>query len=251
MTFKRNYSTILFDLFDTLILFRPTLLPKLNVNGVEHYSTAVPVFRVFKKYFARIGFNDFYNSFKKSYEEFQLLKMKENREFTNKIRFDMMFTEMGISGADSNEESIKNQLVLAHMKSLSESMIFPENHRRVLETIRRMEYRTCIVSNFDHAPTAYKLLDKFRITGYFEMIFISDEIGWRKPDPIIFNKVLGEMKAEPEETILIGDNYNDDIKGAYEVGIDSVLVERKKTDNNSLAKYVISELSQLPGILEH
>ena len=240
----------MFDLFDTLILFEPTLLPKLNINGTVRYSTALPVFKLFNNYFEKIKFGDFYVAFKKSYEDFQILKSKENREFTNKIRFDMMFRDMGISGESENEEHIKNQLVVAHMNSLAGSMVFPESHRDVLNKIVKMEFRTCVLSNFDHASTVYKLMDKFRIRRYFEKIFISDEIGWRKPNPVVFKMALNQMGVKPEDTILIGDNYNDDIKGAFGVGIDPVFVERKRIDDKSLAKFTISDLEQLPGMLE-
>jgi len=46
----KRYSNVIFDLFDTLILFKPELLPKIEINGRESFSTGKDVYRIFTRY---------------------------------------------------------------------------------------------------------------------------------------------------------------------------------------------------------
>lgn len=245
-----KYSVILFDLFDTLIFFEPILLPTLKINGKKRFSTALPVYKVFNKYFPDIEFGVFYSEFRSSYHEFQELKKSENKEYTNKIRFDIMFSNMGIIDLKTSDSDIKNQMVNAHMEALSSSMVFPETHREVLLHFYKNDIPMSIVSNFDHAPTAYKLLDKYDITLYFQRIFISDEVGWRKPHPNIFNIALSELGKDSSEAVLVGDDYDADIVGASDLGIDTVYLNGKEDNTEDIYNYRISELSQITDIIQ-
>lgn len=244
-----KYSTILFDLFDTLIIFEPDLLPKVRIAGREKFSTALPVFRVFTKFFEDVLFENFYSFFIESYHQFQDLKNEENREYTNIIRFDIMFREMGLDGVREDELEVKNALVDAHMKSLARSMVFPKEYREILRHYKESGYEMSVVSNFDHAPTAYKLLDKNNITSYFDKIFISDEIGWRKPHPEIFRHVLNKLGRKPEEAVLVGDDYKADILGASNMGIDTVYIDRNRTGSGTAFNHRIFDLKQLTEVI--
>lgn len=245
----KEYKSILFDLFDTLILFEPSLLPALNIDGKKKYSTAEPVFSVFRKYFSEMDFDSFYRYFVKSYAEFQKMKNVENREYTNRIRFDIMFDYMGISGSRTSENDIKNELVNTHMQCLASSMVFPDEHRGLLDYYRKTGQHMSIVSNFDHAPTVYKLLDKFNISDYFEAVFISDEIGWRKPSSVIFDHVLATLGLDPNEAVFIGDDYNADIIGASARGIDTVYINDDPHVDILSCDHKISHLCQLKELV--
>ena len=47
-----------------------------------------------------------------------------------------------------------------------------------------------MVSNFDYSPTCLAILEREGIADLFETIVISDEVGWRKPKPVIFETAL-------------------------------------------------------------
>ena len=51
-------------------------------------------------------------------------------------------------------------------------------------------YRLAVVSNFDYSPTCLAILEREGIADLFETIVISDEVGWRKPKPVIFETAL-------------------------------------------------------------
>ena len=47
-------------------------------------------------------------------------------------------------------------------------------------------------------------------------------VGVKKPNPKIFKHALQIAKASQENSIMIGDNYEADILGALNVGIDAI-----------------------------
>lgn len=244
-----RYSTILFDLFDTLVFFEFTRLPVVNHNDRTHHSTASAVFSVFSRYFTEIGFETFYSYFRKSYSDFNMLKNEDLREYHNSKRFDIMFDDMNITGCCRELERIKEELVAAHMDCLSQSMYLPEEHRGVLEYLADRMYSMSVVTNFDHAPTVYRILRRSKIINFFNEIFISDEIGWRKPHPYIFKKVLRTLKISPGDAVIVGDNYQADILGASSIGIDTIWLDRSNNNHNSPSGTRIKRLSELKNIL--
>ncbi len=241
----KAYKNIIFDLFDTLILFKPELLPEIKVNGVVHHSTGLDVYSVFNIYYDEYSFENFYNYFNDSYKKFQELKNIDNREYHNSQRFHIMLDDMGL---EYNSEIINN-LVISHMDSLEKSMVFPKIHMDILEYLKKKAYNLSILSNFDYSPTAYNLLDKYDITTYFDTILISDIFGWRKPDIKIFEYAIKQNNLNRSNTVFIGDDMERDIKGAYNANIDSIYINLKNTDNSF--KHYKASIKSLKEITEY
>ncbi len=79
--------------------------------------------------------------------------------------------------------------------------------------------------------------EKIRGSGighYFKCIIISGEIGHRKPGREIFSHCLRSMGCSAEEAIMIGDRLDTDIKGANDMNIASVWVNREYRQNLSV-----------------
>jgi HAD superfamily hydrolase (TIGR01549 family) len=50
--------------------------------------------------------------------------------------------------------------------------------------------------------------------------------GWTKPHASIFERALTMLGVGPPETVMVGDSYEDDIRGARALGIRAILVDR-------------------------
>jgi putative hydrolase of the HAD superfamily len=88
----------------------------------------------------------------------------------------------------------------------------------------RSKYKIGLLSNTDCFT-----IKEFKDNGYekyFDSISFSCNLGLLKPDPKIFKLVLHELGTKPEETVMVGDNYNDDILAAERLGIRGVLLKR-------------------------
>jgi phosphoglycolate phosphatase len=57
------------------------------------------------------------------------------------------------------------------------------------------------------------VLDGFNIAKYFEVIVGGDVVPFRKPDPRHLLTVLEQLRASPNEAVMIGDNENDHAAG--------------------------------------
>ena len=76
-----------------------------------------------------------------------------------------------------------------------------------------------------------KRLKKAGIYDYFEKIYISECIGYNKPDKEFFEYIIQDIKDDnTKEYIMIGDRYDTDIMGAKKVGIDGILLSKEKKD---------------------
>lgn len=77
---------------------------------------------------------------------------------------------------------------------------------------------------------------KMQTTGLdemFEHIYISEAIGYAKPDPRIFQHVLNTMDILAEETLYVGDDLRNDVDGSQQVGIKAVWMNPKQRKNDT------------------
>lgn len=93
-------------------------------------------------------------------------------------------------------------------------------------------------------------LSKSGLDKYIDKVFISEEVGARKPEPFFFEFSLGEVDCTPRESLVIGDNLNTDIKGARDYGIDQVFYNPKKLKHTENVTWEISHLSQMLDLLK-
>lgn len=61
---------------------------------------------------------------------------------------------------------------------------------------------------------------------YFSFHLSAEQVGRRKPDPAMFERALQEAGVGAEAAVHIGDHVDDDIRGAHEVGMATVWVNR-------------------------
>ena len=241
----KKYSAVLFDLFDTLVMFEPSLLPKVTLNGETWNSTARHVFTRMRGSLGEMEFADFYGPFVESHRELLELRKKDLREYPNRKRFEIFMEKTGLKGDDG----LLEQFVRSHMEGLQGAMVYPEHHTEVLFYLKEKGYRLSVVSNFDHAPTVLELLGKFGIAHFFEQVVVSEDVGWRKPHRKVFESALASLGESPSDAIFIGDNPEADIMGSSDCGIDSVWVKRREQLIEAKPKFIIKDLKDLREII--
>jgi putative hydrolase of the HAD superfamily len=79
-------------------------------------------------------------------------------------------------------------------------------------------YEIGLISNIGISPgwVVKKVFNKYDIEKYFKLTLFSDEIGFYKPNPIMFETALKKLKCKPYNAIHIGDRLETDIKGALD-----------------------------------
>lgn len=96
-----------------------------------------------------------------------------------------------------------------------------------LENLKDSGKKLGIISNWD--SRLFQLCDGLGIRKYFDFVLASSVFGAAKPSPEIFKEALRLANAQPRQTVHIGDSLEDDIKGASNVGIKAILIDRKLT----------------------
>ncbi len=62
------------------------------------------------------------------------------------------------------------------------------------------------------------------ISEYFDAIFLADEVGMVKPDPLLFAHACGRLGSSPSSSAMVGDRYERDIAGALTAGLFTIWV---------------------------
>jgi putative hydrolase of the HAD superfamily len=86
-----------------------------------------------------------------------------------------------------------------------------------------------VVSNWDSRLP--EILKNTGLASYFNFILASTVVGSAKPDAGIFQEALQRAGVAPDQACHIGDEPATDIEGARNVGIHSILIDRKGHHN--------------------
>jgi putative hydrolase of the HAD superfamily len=63
-----------------------------------------------------------------------------------------------------------------------------------------------------------------QITEYFDAIFLADEVGMVKPDPLLFAHACAKLDTAPSQSAMVGDRYERDIAGALDAGLYAIWI---------------------------
>ncbi|MGE4584769.1 MAG: YjjG family noncanonical pyrimidine nucleotidase [Sphaerochaeta sp.] len=137
----------------------------------------------------------------------------------------------------------------AHLAS--QGILFPES-REVLETLKQQGYILYLASN-GISDVQRGRIEAAHIASYFSHIFISEELGYQKPDPRFFRTMLATANLEQEKSrcLMIGDSLSSDIKGGMASGIDTVWFNpgNKRIETSVSPTYTIQTLMQIMTLL--
>ena len=126
------------------------------------------------------------------------------------------------------------------------SAVFPFTHE-VLDYLKP-NYRLHLITNGFNDVQALKLASS-NLTHYFQELITSEHSGHLKPDPRMFAHALKRTGATAAESLMIGDNLECDVLGAYNAGIDQVYFNPDKRRHFNTITHEISCLSELKAFL--
>lgn len=138
-----------------------------------------------------------------------------------------------------------------------DSEVFP-----VLTELRK-QYPVGLITNWEHTPRIYELVNELGLSPYLDVITVSDEVGYAKPDPRIFTSALNAVGASAEASYYVGD-MDLDVEGALNAGLKPILIKRPEA-NGEWYQYtsekdcnykpedviIVKRLSDILGILRN
>lgn len=214
------FPAILFDLFDTLVVFDRNRLPEVQINGKSVRSTAGHLFPILAPHAPGVDLPRFFEALVWSWQEAERLRAADYREVGAPERFGLLFHRLGLDPAGLPSQVLEGLLSI-HKRHLSQAAELPPEHRALVTRLAR-RHRLAIVSNFDYAPTAHWILERERVSGLFQAVVVSADVGWRKPKPAIFEAALSRLGIGPSDALFVGDRADIDVLGAKAVGMAAV-----------------------------
>jgi len=106
------------------------------------------------------------------------------------------------------------------------------------------KYTLHIISNGFKETT----LTKMRVSGlnpYFDQVIISEDVGVNKPHPVIFRHALYQANAGKEESIMVGDSLEADIRGAQSFGLKAIFFNPLRQPKPDDVDWQIHHLNEL------
>jgi putative hydrolase of the HAD superfamily len=91
-------------------------------------------------------------------------------------------------------------------------------------------------------------LEKSMLAPFFKTVTSSEEVGVKKPNPLVFKKALQKARVSPQNTIMIGDTFEADILGGEGVGMDTIFFNYRKEAPKTGYK-VVAHLLEIKSLL--
>ena len=112
--------------------------------------------------------------------------------------------------------------------------------------------RMYVVTNGDKRVQQGRF-DPCPLAKYFSKAYISEVVGFEKPDIRYFDAVMSDIPDfDPETTLVVGDSLTSDIQGGINAGLDTCWYnpKGKPLPTDIAPTYVISDLAQLLALAE-
>lgn len=122
------------------------------------------------------------------------------------------------------------------------------NTMEVLNYLKEKNYKIHLITNGFLEVQSIKM----QASGLDKMIdssFISEVVGFKKPDHRIFFHAMNEVGGNIENSVMIGDDLSVDIIPAKEIGMKHIYFNRKKISHNEMLDYEIEDLIEIKEIL--
>lgn len=226
----KKYKTILFDIDDTLIDFK-----------VDQKIAFMKAMNEIGKICTEEMYEDYNDINLGLWEELNKGNISLEELFVK--RFKIFFDKYKIK---QNEEEFNN--ILTKMFQETGTPI-----KGVVETLNKISnvYELVVVSN-GPKDQQYHRLKNANFLKYFSKIFISEEMGYNKPDKKYFDIVFNNIKnKEKSQILIVGDSISSDIIGGKKVGIDTCWYNINNKENNTDIKpeYEIKNFEELLKIV--
>jgi HAD superfamily hydrolase (TIGR01549 family) len=204
-------KAVIFDYVGTLV----------NCKSYTMESSRLKLYKMLVKEGFDIAEEKFVAAYIVAHEKYRKVRYEQLREVTNAIWVAEALCNLGfqVTPDDSRLKAALN----VFFQDFIDTLELREGAKELLKKTQA-NFKVGLITNFTSAPVIYKSLRQLEINSYFNAVVVSDENGWRKPSPQIFQETLRKLHVQANEAVYIGDSPIEDIKGSKEAGIKAVFV---------------------------
>ncbi len=137
----------------------------------------------------------------------------------------------------------------AYFEALSKTYFTVNGAIEILDYLKRKGYYLTATTN-GVALTQYNRIKESGLEPYFDSVFVSETVGFQKPQTEYFQFVLSHIpKCEKSDVLIIGDSQSSDILGGINIGIDTCWYNPKHEVATHKSQFKIHTLLDLKNIL--
>ncbi len=230
----KSYKHIFFDLDHTIWDFETNSLKALQQIFSEENLTerGVPSFEQFHVTYKPIN-DRYWSKYHNGYATKEQVRIN---------RFSETLAEFNVKDAALAERMAQSYVNL----SPKMTALFPDAFE-ILQYLQSRYSLHLITNGF--AEVQWIKIENSGLRPFFEHIIISEEVGTQKPDKQIFEIAMNRAFTSAEECLMIGDNFNTDIIGARNAGMDQVYFNPKRNRIKDKVTYVVNSLNELKRFL--
>lgn len=223
------YKILLLDLDDTILDFQKS--EKVAISLLMEKYDVVPNEELIHRY---------HLINKKYWELFEQGKIEKSKLLVQ--RFDEFFETLGRTDVDSNKVNED------YFEILSSVPFELDGAYEFLEEASK-KYEIYIITN-GAVQVQSRRLSKVNVTKFFKKIYMSEAIGYQKPDVRYFEYVLNDLNLKNKnEAIIIGDSASSDIQGGINIGIDTIWYNPNKKTSHVKSTYEVRNYQEILSIL--
>lgn len=119
--------------------------------------------------------------------------------------------------------------------------------REVVQHLKS-RYKIGLITN-GRTKIQYGKIDHLGMRNEFDLILVSEEVGFKKPSPQIFEIAIKRFDLSPEECIYVGDHPKNDIEGAGKIGMNTIWMKVNQPWNSELTIKPQYEIERLKDLL--
>ena len=172
----------------------------------------------------------------------RLEKGELTREQVLVERYRLLFEELGMEcDAAAVTEVYSEKLAIGHW--------FMPGAEEAVQKLSK-KYRLFLASNGTASVQAGRMTSA-NLYPYFELVFVSQEIGYNKPSLEYFSRCFARIPDfDPTKAMMVGDSLTSDIQGGINAGIKTCWVNPDHKTGHIRPDYEIEGLWQLYDLLE-
>lgn len=243
---NRRIKAVLFDMDDTLI----------DWSGVAVDVTAVETHHLqnVHTHLATLGYSlPSFPEFLTQFRQTMIAAWTEAKKSWAGVSFTQVLQALFTNCGLKTEQIDMERVLHAYNWSVLPGVTPFDDTLSVLAQLKNDGYKIGLITNAmqpmwmrDIELRAYGILD------YLDARLTSGDVGFMKPHPFIYWRALELLEAQPEESIFVGDRPANDIAGANDAGLTSVLMAPPHLNrelNGVRPNFTIATLSELLPIL--
>lgn len=141
---------------------------------------------------------------------------REEKVTKNELRYGRLKETFDFLKITVSDELIE-AMAIEYIRVLPENNHLFEGAVEILEHLS-LSYQMHIITN-GFEEVQHLKIEKSGIASYFNHLITSESVGVQKPHPAIFHHAMKMANTTPQESMMIGDNWEADIMGAHQAGM--------------------------------